>query len=362
MARCRACWSLWTRPRHAHARGGRALGAAEIAALLRSVPTRSARQAEPARAARRRGTAATGAGCSSSQSPGPARDCVESGPCAEWLGDLRLLGMRPRSWSPQTSTASSRRLMAVAVVLFAAALAVDRLRARATARRSRCSAPSLLLLTQTIEPGRGDRGDRLEHARPARRDDADGQASPSRRASTRGSRSAPASSRAAGRCAVVVSLAGTTARAVGVPGQPHDGAADGADHVPARRRARHRPDPAGHHRDHRLQHRRHRDADRRPAEHPHRRRHRPVVHARSSSTSRRSRSSPSSWSPAGLYLAFRAPAADRARGARARDGARRAPLDRGHGRAQAHRADPGRHDPAVLRPPGRCTSSPPRSP
>ena len=26
---------------------------------------------------------------------GPVRDCVERGPCAEWLGDLRLLGMRP---------------------------------------------------------------------------------------------------------------------------------------------------------------------------------------------------------------------------------------------------------------------------
>jgi hypothetical protein len=26
---------------------------------------------------------------------GPVRECVEHGPCAEWLGDLRLLGMRP---------------------------------------------------------------------------------------------------------------------------------------------------------------------------------------------------------------------------------------------------------------------------
>ena len=26
---------------------------------------------------------------------GPARDCVERGPCGEWLGDMRLLGMRP---------------------------------------------------------------------------------------------------------------------------------------------------------------------------------------------------------------------------------------------------------------------------
>ena len=26
---------------------------------------------------------------------GSVRDCVERGPCAEWLGDLRLLGMRP---------------------------------------------------------------------------------------------------------------------------------------------------------------------------------------------------------------------------------------------------------------------------
>jgi hypothetical protein len=26
---------------------------------------------------------------------GPVRDCVERGPCAAWLGDLRLLGMKP---------------------------------------------------------------------------------------------------------------------------------------------------------------------------------------------------------------------------------------------------------------------------
>ena len=32
--------------------------------------------------------------------------------------------------------------------------------------------------------------------------------------------------------------------ALGVSGQPHDGAVDGADHVPARGRAGHRPDPA----------------------------------------------------------------------------------------------------------------------
>ena len=63
---------------------------------------------------------------------------------------------------------------------------------------------------------------------------------------------------------------------------------------------------------------------------------------------------------AGLYLVFRA-AAGRAGGSRARHGARRAALDRGHGRAQAHGARADRDDPAVLRPPGRCTSSPRRS-
>ena len=65
--------------------------------------------------------------------------------------------------------------------------------------------------------------------------------------------------------------------AVGVPGQPHDGPADGADHVPARGRARRRPDPAGDHRDPRLEHRRHGDADRRPAEHHDRGRDRALV-------------------------------------------------------------------------------------
>ena len=151
--------------------------------------------------------------------------------------------------------------------------------------------------------------------------------------------------------AVVASLAVDHRGAVGVPGQPDDGAADGADHVPARRRAGHRPDPAGDHRDHRLQHRRHRDADRRPAEHPDRRRDRAHVHrlhrqprADRRAHVRRGHRSASTW-------VFRRQPADRARGAPTRDGARRAPLDRGPGRAQAHRAGPDRHDPALLRPP-----------
>ena len=60
------------------------------------------------------------------------------------------------------------------------------------------------------------------------------------------------------------------------------------------------PIPLVDHRDHRLQHRRHGDADRRPAEHPHRRRTPDLASAPSSSTSRRSSlRHASSSSPAG---------------------------------------------------------------
>ena len=89
--------------------------------------------------------------------------------------------------------------------------------------------------------------------------------------------------------------------ALGLPRQPDDDPARRPDHIPARRRARHRSDPADHHPGDRLEHRRHRDADRRPAEHHHRRRHRPLLQRLPRSTSRRSWWSPSrSSSPCAL--------------------------------------------------------------
>ncbi|CAA9488644.1 MAG: Na+/H+ antiporter NhaD and related arsenite permeases, partial [uncultured Solirubrobacteraceae bacterium] len=197
-------------------------------------------------------------------------------------------------------------------------------------------------------PGARDRGDRLGDDRAAGRDDAH---RPGDRADRdlhvpRDPRRAACAWAAAGGGHVAGAVDGA---AVGVPGQPHDRPADGADHLPARRRARHRPDPARADRDHRLEHRRYGDADRRSAEHPHRRRDRPVV--------RRLRAQPRADRRAGVRRRHRdalprlsPPAADRARGARARDGARGAPLDRGHGRAQAHAAGARHHAAGVLRP------------
>ncbi len=66
----------------------------------------------------------------------------------------------------------------------------------------------------------------------------------------------------------------------------------------------------------------------------------------------------------GLYWFFRRRLQVAPAGSQARHGSRRAALDRGRRRAQADRPGADRDDPAVLRPPGSCTSSPPpwRSP
>ena len=275
--------------------------------------------------------------------------------CAEFLGDLRLLGMQPGRARVEPRR---RALMALAIMIFAAALGVI------VSERVHRTKVALLGAVRSCSRRRstssGDRGDRLEHARPARRDDADRQA---HRADRRlhVARDPGRSALAGAAAAVVVSLAAHDRAAVGVPGQPDDGAADGADHLPARRRAGHRPDPAGRDRDPGLQHRRHGDADRRSAEHHHRRRHRPVIrglHRQPCAGRVRHLRRGDGRSLPGLPAA----AAGRARGPRAGDGARRTPLDRGHRRAQAHGPGAGRHDPAVLRPPGRSTSSRPRSP
>ena len=112
------------------------------------------------------------------------------------------------------------------------------------------------------------------------------------------------------------------------------------------------PIPLVDHRDHRLEHRRHRDADRRPAEHPHRGRAPASRSPRSSSTSPRSRSITFVVVTAGLYLVYRRrlQVAPEARDRVMELDARRSIEDMR--RAQAHRAGAGRHDPAVLRPPG----------
>ena len=201
-----------------------------------------------------------------------------------------------------------------------------------------------------LRPGARDRGDRLQHDRPAGGDDDPRGPDPGdrrlrlhrdpRRADLEGP-PPPRGPRARG----------DDGAALRVPRQPDDDPARRPGHVPALRRTRHRPDPADRDRDHRLQHRRHGDPDRRPAEHHHRRPHRPL-----------------------LQPVPRQPGADRGDHLRGRDrgalrGVQIAPAGRGeeqavrHGprrrlldprprRAAAHRPGSHRHDPAVLRPPG----------
>ena len=150
---------------------------------------------------------------------------------------------------------------------------------------------------------------------------------------------------------VVLSLAGDHRAAVGVPRQPDHDPARRPDHVPARGRARHRPDPADRDRGDRIQHRRDRDADRRPAEHHHRRRDRPHASTSSSSTWRRSSSSRSWSSIAGLYLFYRRRLQIEPREPAPGDGARRRGFDPRLRRAAPDGPRPRRHDPALLRPP-----------
>ena len=146
---------------------------------------------------------------------------------------------------------------------------------------------------------------------------------------------------------------GDDGAALGVPGQPDDDPARRPGHVPARRRARHRPDPADHDRGDRIEHRRDRDADRRPAEHHHRRRDRPQLQRvprqpgadRASSPSRSSIAGCSTSSTgAQLQIAPREPPL--------RHGARRGGLDPRLRASCGARARPRRHDPRLLRPSG----------
>ena len=175
--------------------------------------------------------------------------------------------------------------------------------------------------------GAGDRGGRLQHDRPAGRDDDHG---PGHRDHGRlyvaGDPRRPALGRPAAGCRGLAR--GDHRGAVGVSGQRDDDPVDRPDHVPARRRARHRPGAAADHRDRRLQHRRHGDADRRPAQHPDRRAHRAVVrrvHRQpGAGRDRRARAR----DPGALPRVSQAPA-DRSGGAQARARARCLRVDRG---------------------------------
>ena len=160
---------------------------------------------------------------------------------------------------------------------------------------------------------------------------------------------------------VVLSLAGTTALLSAFLDNLTTILLVVPDHLPARRRARHRPDPADRDRGDRLQHRRDRDPDRRPAQHHHRRRDRPHASTSSSSTSRRSSSSRSRSSIAGLYLFYRRRLQIEPREPAPGDGARRERFDPRLRRAAPDGPRPRSAPSCSSSPTSRSTSSRPPS-
>jgi hypothetical protein len=84
---------LWARPRHRTAEEAERWARAEVRALLAVDAVRSASLTQLESASARHGS--DWDWLLELDIALPARDCVDRGPCAEWLGDLRLLGMRP---------------------------------------------------------------------------------------------------------------------------------------------------------------------------------------------------------------------------------------------------------------------------
>jgi hypothetical protein len=83
---------LWSRPQHLTAEEAERWARTELRGVLAADSVRSAelRRLEPA--SPRYG--ADPRWLLELEVAGPARECVENGPCAAWLGDMRLLGMR----------------------------------------------------------------------------------------------------------------------------------------------------------------------------------------------------------------------------------------------------------------------------
>ena len=84
---------LWSRPDHLSAEEAERWARAELRAVVASDGVRSAKlkRLDPA-------SPRYGGGLHwllELEVAGPARECVENGRFAEWLGDMRLLGMRP---------------------------------------------------------------------------------------------------------------------------------------------------------------------------------------------------------------------------------------------------------------------------
>jgi hypothetical protein len=85
---------LWSRPRHVSSEEAERWARAEILALLRADDVQSAQLTRVASASARHG--AEWSWLLELDVAGPVTQFVKRRPCAEWLGDMRLLGMQPR--------------------------------------------------------------------------------------------------------------------------------------------------------------------------------------------------------------------------------------------------------------------------
>jgi hypothetical protein len=84
---------LWSRPAHLSAAEAERWARGEIRALLADDGVRSAELTRLENASPRHES--DWKWLLELQVAGSAGECLERGPCAAWLGDLRLLGMRP---------------------------------------------------------------------------------------------------------------------------------------------------------------------------------------------------------------------------------------------------------------------------
>ena len=85
---------LWSRPRHVTSEEAERWAQAEIRALLRADDVRSAQLTRLEGASVRHGS--DWSWLLELEVAGPVPQFVKRSPCADWLGDMRLLGMQPR--------------------------------------------------------------------------------------------------------------------------------------------------------------------------------------------------------------------------------------------------------------------------
>jgi hypothetical protein len=83
---------LWTRPHHLSSEQAERWARSELHALVATDAVRSAKLSRLEQASPRHG--GEWRWLLELEIAGHVRDWVETGPCAEWLGDLRLLGMK----------------------------------------------------------------------------------------------------------------------------------------------------------------------------------------------------------------------------------------------------------------------------